>query len=111
MMVAVVHVNLRTYKGAYDPPSVRISLPSTMKLLDRNTVYDFVGMPTEELDGGVGVLERFDIACTADAIRAFEMEDDLSTGSNVWDRVTGHMPGESSHCPDGKKTCTKKEFV
>jgi cytochrome P450 len=112
MVVVIVHLTQRTFSGSKDPPSKRIVLPSSQGYLDRNTVYSFIGLPTNDIDTNSESLDGGQ-TCGIDAIRQLDVLDDLDTGKNTWDRVMGKLPGISSHCPfkERQRTCTRKEFV
>jgi len=109
-LVGLVHFNLRIYQGADDPASTRIQAPTSMQYLDRATVYDFVGMPMEDIDNGGNVYIDAGASCLIDTLRSLELEDDLTSGQNEWAKVLGGGDGSSS-CPNGANTCTKKEYI
>ncbi|CAK0833209.1 unnamed protein product [Prorocentrum cordatum] len=112
MVVVIVHLTQRSFSGSKKPPSKRIALPSSQQFLDRNIVYSFIGLPTNDIDTNSESLDSGQ-TCGIDAIRQLTLVDDLDTGKNTWDRVMGTLPGISSHCPfkERQRTCTKKEFV
>lgn len=111
MFTAVVHLQLRPFKGSNLPASLRIPIPQTQKFLDRYRIFNFIGMPLEDIDGNMRSRLTENQACVIDTIRELPVDDGLDGKKNTWEVLLGQDPTEPSSCPDGRDKCTKKDFV
>jgi len=116
MTATVIHLALR--KGAKrqsSEPSDLISIPSQQDFLDRLYVNAFRGSAFPEIDadptGFFDAAFEFGETCILDTFREMPVDDGILSGVNSWDTLLQNDPKKTSHCPDGKSKCTKKEFI
>jgi hypothetical protein len=111
--------SLTSFSGGDLPASQRVPLPTKQGFVDRWTVGDFVGMPSQDIDQSKdlqdqGAYQRFDgvTVCAVDVFRHFDFDDGFKDNNNSWDslKVDQTILGVSD-CPDGLNSCTKKQFM